>query len=165
MNEDGTLSEGSDDVPTELSTDSDPWLTRARRDALLTDYRTILAELGLLTTVSVLLFGFLLNNASRASTGLEEWLYAATMVLVASSTLVFLLPVAYHHLEFPYEDFAKFQVRIHRWILVGVPVLGAGLYLSLCLALWSLFHAWSLGIGALPMSATGIVFALRRGPL
>jgi hypothetical protein len=77
----------------------------AKRDALVTDYRTILSELALMTTVSVLLFGFLLSNASRASEGLEEWLYAAAMVLVASSTMVFLLPAVYHHLEFPYTDF------------------------------------------------------------
>jgi hypothetical protein len=137
----------------------------AGRDALVRDYRTILAELALLTTVSVLLFGFLLTAAGAANSRTEEWLYGAAMVLVASATMVFILPVAYHHLQFPYEDFDKFQARSHRWILVGLPLLGGGLYLSLCLAVWSLFDFGALVIAALPIGAAALVFVLRKGQL
>jgi hypothetical protein len=137
----------------------------ARRDALIGDYRAILAELALLTTVSVLLFGFLLTNSDSAASASEEWMFALAMVLVASATMVFVLPVAYHHVQFPYEDFDKFQMRSHRWILVGLPLLGTGLYLSLCLALWSLFDAGSLVIASLPMLAAAVVFILRKGQL
>jgi hypothetical protein len=52
--------------------------------------------------------------------------------------------VAYHHIEFPYENFDRFVSRTHRWVPTGLPLLGAGLYLSLCLAIWTLFNAWSL---------------------
>ena len=136
---------------------------KARMDVLVPDYRTILAELGVLTTVSVLLFGFLLGSASSfAHSRLEEWVYAMTTVLVASATLCFVLPVAYHHIQFPYEDFEKFQTRSHRWILIGLPLLGVGLYLALCLALWSLFGAASLGIAGAPLAAAGLFFALRK---
>ena len=133
---------------------------------LIDDYRSILTELALLTTVSVLLFGFLLSNVRNfADSALEEWIFAVDIVVVASATLVFVLPVAYHHLQFPYHDFAKFQARSHRWVLIGAPLLGAGLYLSLCLALWSLFDAWALGIAALPIAAMGAGFVLRKGEL
>jgi hypothetical protein len=138
----------------------------AARDVLVTDYRTILAELTLLTTVSALLFGFLLTSrADFADTTLEEGVYALATVLVASATLVFVLPVAYHHVQFPYEDFTKFQQRSHRWIQVGTPILATGLYLSLCLAIWSLFHAWALLIASLPIIAATVVFVLRKGQL
>jgi hypothetical protein len=137
----------------------------AARDVLVTDYRTILAELALLTTISVLLFGFLLTTAGSADSRFEEWIYAVATVLVASATMVFILPVAYHHLQFPYEDFDKFQARSHRWILVGLPLLGSALYLSLVLAIWSLFDAGALAIAALPIAAAVIVFILRKGQL
>jgi hypothetical protein len=137
----------------------------ASRDALVTDYRTILSELALLTTVSVLLFGFLLTATGQAQSTLEEWLFAAAMVLVSSATMVFILPVAYHHIQFPYEDFDKFQARSHRWIVVGLPLLGGGLYLSLVLAIWSLFDVGALVIAAMPILAAGVVFVLRKGQL
>jgi hypothetical protein len=138
----------------------------ADSDVLIEDYRTILTELALLTTVSVLLFGFLLSNVgSFADSRLEEWIFAIDTVLVASATLVFVLPVAYHHLQFPYHDFAKFQARSHRWVQIGLPLLGVGLYLSLCLAIWSLLDAWALLIAALPILAASVFFVLRKGQL
>jgi hypothetical protein len=137
----------------------------AHRDALITDYRAILAELALLTTVSVLLFGFLLGTISSESSRAEEWIQGAAMVLVAGATMVFILPVAYHHIQFPYEDFDKFQARSHRWILLGLPLLGSGLYLSLCLAIWSLFDTAAIAIAALPFAAVAVIFILRKGQL
>jgi hypothetical protein len=139
---------------------------QAEDDVLITDYRETLAELALMTTVSVLLFGFLLANASTfADSSLEEWMFAAATVLVASATLAFILPVAYHHYEFPYRNFAKFQARSHRWVLLGLPLLGAGLYLSLCLAIWPLFDAFALGVAALPFLAAAVLFIVRKGEL
>lgn len=135
---------------------------RAHRDVLIDDYRSILTELTLLTTVSVLLFGFLLTTSPRA-TGTEEWVYALAMVAVASATMVFILPVAYHHVQFPYEEFDKFVARTHLWIRAGLPLLAFGLYLSLCLAIWSLFEAAALAIAGAPFIATAIAFVLRKG--
>jgi len=137
----------------------------AHRDALIGDYRAILAELALLTTVSVLLFGFLLGTVSSESSRAEEWIQGAAMVLVAVATMVFILPVAYHHIQFPYQDFDKFQARSHRWILVGLPLLASGLYLSLCLAIWSLFDGAAIVIAALPFAAAAVIFVLRKGQL
>jgi hypothetical protein len=131
-------------------------------DRLVENYRTILNELALLTTVSVLLFGFLLSSAgSFEESTFEEVLYSVAIVLVATATLVFVLPVAYHHIQFPYQDFAKFTQRSHGWTIVGLPLLGGSLYLSLSLAIWSLLDAWALGVAALPLAAILGVFAVR----
>ena len=132
-------------------------------DGLVENYRTILNELALLTTVSVLLFGFLLSSAgSFADSWLEEALYSFAIVMVATATLVFVLPVAYHHLQFPYRDFEKFQERTHSWMIIGLPLLAGGLYLSLSLAIWSLLHEWALLVGGLPLGATYAAFVVRR---
>jgi uncharacterized protein DUF6328 len=132
-------------------------------DTLVENYRTILNELALLTTVSVLLFGFLLASAGRfANTTLEEILYSIAIVLVATATLVFVLPVAYHHLQFPYYDFDKFVSRTHSWVMIGMPMLGGALYLSLSLAIWSLLDAWALLVAAMPVAGTTIAFMTRR---
>lgn len=131
-------------------------------DGLIENYRTILNELGLLTTVSVLLFGFLLSTGGFADTTLEESLYSVAIVMVATATLVFVLPVVYHHLQYPFNNFDKFQSRTHSWMLIGLPLLGDGLYLSLSLAIWSLLDAWALLVAALPLATTYVAFLLRR---
>ena len=126
------------------------------------NYRTILSELSLLCTVSVLLFGFLLTFSTDSDTTLEQWLYAVAIILVASATTVFVLPVAYHHLQFPYNDFEKFQARTHRWMAFGLPMLSGGMYVSLSLGIWSLFEELSLLVAAIPLLATYVAFVLRK---
>ena len=132
-------------------------------DGLVENYRTILNELALLTTVSVLLFGFLLTSGGAfANTTVEEIIYSVAIVLVATATLIFILPVAYHHIQFPYQDFEKFTERTHGWTLVGLPMLGASLYLSLSLAIWSLLDGWALAVSAMPLAAIIVIFMVRR---
>jgi hypothetical protein len=151
-------------MTTRTTHDVDPEDTEvARRDSIVDSYRTILNELGLLTTVSVLLFGFLLSALPSEDSGLELWIYGGATVLVASATLVFVLPVAYHHIQYPYEDFEKFQARSHFWVMMGLPLLGGGLYLGLSLALWNLFEGMSFVVAGVPIVVTGVVFAVRKG--
>jgi len=126
------------------------------------NYHTILTELALLTTVSVLLFGFLLTRTERSLSDIEEWLLAIALITVASSTTVFILPVAYHRLQFPYSDWAKFQLRSHSFINLGFPLLAAGLYLSLTLAVWDLFEAGSFLVACMPLAVAGLILATRR---
>jgi Family of unknown function (DUF6328) len=134
----------------------------ARSDKLLENYRSILNEFSLLTTVSVLLFGFLLTSSSIATSDVEQWTYTVAVVLVATATLIFVLPVAYHHLQFPYYDFAKFRLRAHNWIRIGLPLLGASFYLTLVLSISSIFHELSVGIAAIPLLATAVAFFVRK---
>jgi hypothetical protein len=135
---------------------------KASRDNLVEDYRTILNELALLTTVSVLLFGFLLTSANIANSEVEEWAYAVALILVATATLVFVLPVPYHHLQYPYRDFEKFQHRTHIWMRAGLPLLGSSFYLTLVLAITPLFDAAAIIVAAVPLIATLIVFFARK---
>jgi len=134
----------------------------AARDRLIENYRTLLNELSLLTTVSVLLFGFLLASPSIAASDLEQWVYAVAVVLIATATLIFVLPVVYHHLQFPYHDFEKFQARTHKWMRFGLPILGAGFYLSLVLSISSIFEEAAIAIAGLPLLATLAFFFLRK---
>ena len=60
----------------------------AAQDVLISDYRAVLNELAVLTTVSVLLFGFLLASSARAAGGVEEWVYVIAIACVASATMV-----------------------------------------------------------------------------
>jgi hypothetical protein len=67
--------------------------SRAARDVLISNnYRALLTELVLLTTVSVLIFGFLLNSGSHAARGAEQGVYVLAMITVSSATMVFILP-------------------------------------------------------------------------
>jgi Family of unknown function (DUF6328) len=134
-------------------------------DELIENYRAILNELSLLTTVSVLLFGFLLVSSSIARSHLEEWVYAVAIVSAATSTLIFILPVAYHHLQFPYRDFAKFQQRAHNWVRFGLLPLGVGFYLTLVLSISATFDEWSIVIAGVPPLATLVAFYLRKDRL
>jgi hypothetical protein len=104
----------------------------------------------------------LLTFNTDSDTDLERWLYALAIILVASATTVFVLPVAYHHLQFPYKDFDKFQARTHRWMSLGLPMLSGGLYVSLSLGIWSLFGEFSLIVAAIPLAATYVAFILRK---
>jgi fumarate reductase subunit D len=145
-----------------MMADKDPRHQEAGSDELIENYRTILNELSLLTTVSVLLFGFLLAKPSIASSDLEEWTYAVAIVMVATATLVFVLPVAYHHLQFPYRDFDKFQQRTHNWVTYGLPVLGTSFYLTLVLSISSIFDEVAILIAGLPLLATLVAFFARK---
>jgi hypothetical protein len=134
----------------------------AGADELVESYRTILNELALLTTVSVLLFGFLLTSAGIAASDVEEWAYAVAIILVATATLIFVLPVAYHHLQYPYRDFEKFQQRTHTWMRAGLPLLGASFYLTLVLAISELMAEAAIVVAAVPLVVTLGVFFARK---
>jgi len=131
-------------------------------DDLVENYRTILNELALLTTVSVLLFGFLLASGGIVGSKVEEWAYAIALLLVATATLIFVLPVAYHHLQYPYRDFEKFQHRTHTWMRAGLPLLGGSFYLTLVLAISELFQEAAIVVAAVPLLVTLAVFFLRK---
>lgn len=135
---------------------------KAGHDNLVENYRTILNELALLTTVSVLLFGFLLTSANIAGSTAEEWAYAIALILVATATLIFVLPVAYHHLQYPYSDFDKFQHRTHVWMRAGLPLLGGSFYLTLVLAITPIFDVAAIVVAGLPLIATLVAFFARK---
>jgi hypothetical protein len=136
---------------------------RAAADVVTEDYRSILTELSLLTTVSVLLFGFLLTVVMRENlTGAEGWLLFIALISIASATVIFVLPVTYHRVQYPYSDWDKFQVRSHSFISAGLPFFLVGFYASIALALWERFDWFSLIVSGIPLVLGGTIFLARR---
>ena len=117
----------------------------------------VLAEARLFTTVSGILFGFLLT-ASVAYTGqipgiIRRTLLLLALVCTAIATLMFILPSLYHHLRFPMDQKqrAQFFWRSHKFLVWGIVPLYAGVYFSVFLALYSLIGAYAV------ILATGIL--------
>jgi hypothetical protein len=135
--------------------------TITERD-IVESYADLLNELRLLTTVSVLLFGFLLTVARSSLGAAEEWLLLGAMISAGSATIQFVLPIVYHRVQFPYDDWEKFQLRVHVFVRFGFPMLAVGFYLSLVLAAWGQFQAMALGVALVPMVIAGITFAARK---
>ena len=147
---------------TRVDTPADEDRDLADRDVIIDGYRTLLTELALLTTISALLFGFLLAAPDDARTTAERCLLIVAMAAVATSTLVFVLPVVYHRLQFPYTDWEKFQLRTHGFIRIGFPMLAAGIYLALALSVWDTFKAAAFLVAALPTAGALLIFLTRR---
>jgi hypothetical protein len=137
--------------------------SRAAADVVTDDYRSILTELSLLTTVSVLLFGFLLTVVtSEDFSGPEAWLLFIALISIASATVIFVLPVPYHRIQYPYRDWEKFQVRAHGFISAGLPLFLIGFYASVALAFWERFGWASFFVAAGPLIIGSAVFLIRR---
>lgn len=125
-------------------------------------YGDLLNELRLLTTVSVFLFGFLLNVARSDLNDSEEWLLLIAILSSASATVQFALPTIYHQAQFPYTDWEKFQLRVHAFVTTGLPLLGIAFYFSLALAAWGQFEEMALVIAFVPVIVAGLTYAGRR---
>ncbi len=122
-------------------------------DKLVQRYDTILKESALLSTFSGILFGFLLNMAVTVPENFVlidkiTLLVALYSITVAAS--LFVMPVVYHHLQYPYGSFSKFKTRSHRFIILGLIPTGLTLYLGLELAIHSLLGPIESFILALP---------------
>jgi hypothetical protein len=70
--------------------------------------------------------------------------------------------VIYHRLQYPDEDWEKFQARCHFFILAGTPMLAGGVYLSMALAMWPRWEGASLAVALLPLLVAAAVYGLRR---
>jgi hypothetical protein len=134
-------------------------------DNLLHSYDSIVRESALLTTFSGFLFGFLLeisvNQPEEFSVVNEVTLLVAiTSITIAIS--LFVMPVFYHHLQYPYKDLNKFKKRAHKFLIFGFLPGGVTLYLCLVLALSSLANDLAFGIAAVPFVFIYILFTKRK---
>src|SRR5690348_15806238 len=96
---------------------------KERKDKLAPDYGSVLRENAILTTFSVFLFGFLLNiaiNPSKSFILIDKIIILIALFSITISAVLFIMPVIYHHLEYPYLDFDKFKERSHRFTLFGL---------------------------------------------
>lgn len=107
-------------------------------DKLTEHYGSILRESSLLMTVAGILFGFLLNisvNFPIEFTDVNKVLLMIALFSITISTLSFSMPVIYHHLQYPYKRYEKFQQRSHRFIVFGIVPFFITLYISLSSAI------------------------------
>ncbi|MCI0564520.1 MAG: DUF6328 family protein [Nitrososphaera sp.] len=134
-------------------------------DRLLKDYDSVIRESSLLTTFSGFLFGFLLNIAITAPEELSFINRITLLVAITSITIaisLFVMPVIYHHLQYPYSDLEKFKRRAHRFLMFGFVPIGATLYLSLEVAISLLTGDLAFVIAAIPFVFVYILFQKRK---
>lgn len=132
------------------------------KDRLLRDYDTVLKESAILTSFGGILFGFLLNISVRGTNQLifqEKIILILALFSITIAVSLFVMPVIYHHLQFPYSDLDKFKRRAHRFIVFGLVPTFFTLYLGMVLALFPLVDKSSYFIGMLPF---GLVYAFYR---
>lgn len=136
-------------------------------DKMTSDYGAVLRESALLTSFAGFLFGFLLNISITSATIFD--LMGKTILLVALSSIsvsisLFIMPVIYHHLEYPYIDFEKFKKRSHRFTLFGLIPAMITLFLGIELAMISLLgdnpSAYLLGL--IPFVLVYVFYRLRK---
>ncbi len=140
--------------------------TREMDDKLVQRYDTILKESALLSTFSGILFGFLLNIAINVPNNFA-FIDSITLIIALYSITVaaslFVMPVVYHHLQYPYGDLDKFKSRSHRFILLGLIPAGITLYLGLELAIHSLLGIIeSFILASLPFILVYFLFRARK---
>ncbi len=141
--------------------------TNETDDKLVQRYDTILKESALLSTFAGILFGFLLNMAINVPDHFE-FIDKVTLIVALYSTTVaaslFVMPVVYHHLQYPYGSLDKFKSRSHRFIILGLIPAGLTLYLGLQLAIHSLLGSIeSFLLASLPFILVYFLFRARKG--
>ncbi len=137
------------------------------KDKLISDYGSIIRESALLTTFSAFLFGFLLNISIAYSSGFDlpdKIIILVALFSITMSISFFIMPVIYHHLQYPYMDFKKFKERSHRFTLFGLIPAMLTLFLGLELAMTSLVqnHLVALLLGTIPFVLIYVFYRLRR---
>lgn len=138
-----------------------------RRDELSPDYGAVLRENAILTTFSAFLFGFLLNiaiNPSKNFIFIDKIILLIALFSITISAVLFIMPVIYHHLEYPYLDFDKFKERSHRFTLFGLIPAMITLFLGLQLATRSLVEniVISFLLGTIPFALIYVFYRLRK---
>ena len=138
-----------------------------RRDELTPDYGGVLRENAILTTFSVFLFGFLLNisiNSPANYVLMDKIILLIALFSITVSAVLFVMPVIYHHLEYPYLDFNKFKARSHRFTLFGLIPAMITLFLGLQLATRSLVGNVIIAflLSAIPFVLIYVFYRLRK---
>lgn len=136
-------------------------------DKLTRDYGSIIRESALLTTFSAFLFGFLLNISISSPSIfdlIDKIILLVALFSITISVSLFIMPVIYHHLEYPYIDFKKFKQRSHRFTLFGLIPAMITLFLGLELSLATLVqnHIIAFLLGAIPFVLIYVFYKLRK---
>lgn len=129
-------------------------------------YDTILKESAALTTFSGILFGFILNisiNPSDAFSYTDKILLLITLYTITTAASLFVMPIIYHHIQYPYGDFEKFRKRSHRFILYGLIHVGVTLIIALEIASSLLINkSISIPLSSLPFILILVLYLKRK---
>ncbi|TSA17528.1 MAG: hypothetical protein D4R72_04710 [Nitrosopumilales archaeon] len=136
-------------------------------DEITKDYGTIIRESALLTTFAGFLFGFLLTISVSSSSNFTPENKIILLIAISSITVsisLFIMPVIYHHLEYPYIDFEKFKKRSHRFTLYGLVPAMVTLFLGIELAMSSVLrnNTFAYLLGIIPFVLIGIFYKFRK---
>jgi hypothetical protein len=135
-------------------------------DRLILGYDTIVRESALLTTTGGILFGFLLDISINTPEGFSSINKITLLVALYSITIaisLFVMPVIYHHLQYPYRDLGKFKERSHRFMMFGLIPAGITLYLALEIALsFTVGREIAFGLAAIPFLLVYVFFKKRK---
>ena len=135
-------------------------------DKLIQNYDTILKESAVLTAFSGILFGFLLQisiNSPPSFGFLNKLLVLISLYSITIAISLFIMPVIYHHLQYPYKDIQKFKSRAHKFILFGLLHVGITLYLGLVISVSTVFQIYmSMILATIPFVLVYIYFSFRR---
>jgi hypothetical protein len=137
-----------------------------KEDRITQDYDTVLKESALLTTFAGILFGFLLeisiNTPKDFALG-ERIILLLSLFSITIAASLFVMPVIYHHVQYPYKDLQKFKIRSHRFIIFGLIPAGITLFLGLELALSSILDRFpTFLLAAIPFAVVYILFRIRK---
>jgi hypothetical protein len=135
------------------------------KDRLLLDYDSVVRESALLTTFTGILFGFLLRISIDSANEFSLVNRITILVAIFSITVaisLFVLPVIYHHLQYPYADLEKFKRRAHKFMIFGFVPMGVTLYLCLELSLSSLLSEFAFILAAIPFLLVYILLLKRK---
>ncbi|MGZ5486876.1 MAG: hypothetical protein ACXWFB_13385 [Nitrososphaeraceae archaeon] len=117
------------------------------KDDIIQDYDSVLKESGVLTSVSGIIFGFLLNisiNSPKGFTIEDSIILMISLYSISFAVSFFVMPIIYHHIQYPYRDLEKFKIRSHQFIKFGMIPGAITMYLGLLLGLKFSLHT---GIG------------------
>ena len=112
------------------------------------------------------MFGFLLeisiNTPKDFALG-DKIILLLSLFSITIAASLFVMPVIYHHIQYPYKDLDKFKIRSHRFIVFGLIPAGITLFLGLELALSSLLDRFpAFMLAAIPFVVVYILFRMRK---
>lgn len=129
-------------------------------------YDTIVRDSALLTTAGGILIGFLLDisiNTPEGFSSINKITLLAALYSITIAISLFVIPVIYHHLQYPYQDVGKFKERIHRFMMFGLIPAGITLYLALEIALsFTVGREIAFGLAAIPFLLVYVLFKKRK---
>jgi hypothetical protein len=149
-----------------LSDDYSDNENKKKGDRLTQDYDTIVKESSLLTTAGGILFGFLLSISINPPSDFSLINRITVLIALYSITIavsLFVMPVIYHHVQYPSRDLGKFKERSHRFMIFGLIPAGVTLYLALEIALsFTVGGGIAFVLAAIPFLFVYILFKKRK---